>query len=91
MIDYRCSGCGQRYATYLPEHANEPCCLCAAKATWESLPPETQLAIDAAITRGAIPGLLAMRKADPPILLPQAMDVLQLRSDAALSDAPVAE
>ncbi|MBQ0902025.1 hypothetical protein [Micromonospora sp. U21] len=91
MIDYRCSGCGQRYAAYLPEHADDRCYLCAAKATWESLPPETQRAIDAAITRGAIPGLLAMREADPPILLPQAMDVLQFRSYAGPGDAPVAE
>ncbi|HEX5512409.1 MAG TPA: hypothetical protein VFX41_11895 [Actinomycetales bacterium] len=89
MIDYRCSGCGQRYATDLPKHVDKPCCLCAAKATWESLPPKTQRAIDAAITRGAIPGLLAMREADPPILLPQALDVLQFRS--GLSDALVAE
>ncbi|MBQ0977953.1 MULTISPECIES: hypothetical protein [Micromonospora] len=46
MIDYRCSGCRQRYTTYLPEPADERCYLCAAKATWESLPPETQRAID---------------------------------------------
>ncbi|MET8088127.1 hypothetical protein [Micromonospora sp. NPDC005237] len=91
MIDYRCSAWGQGYATYLPERADERCHLCAAKATWESLPPETQQAIDSAITRGAIPALLAMREADPSILLPQAMDVLQFRSNARPSDAPVAE
>ncbi|MFI5930075.1 hypothetical protein ACIA3K_29440 [Micromonospora sp. NPDC051543] len=86
MIDIRCSGCGQRYASYLPEHADKRCSRCAAEVTWDSLSPEARRAIDDAIARGAMAGLIAMREADPPILLPHAMDVLQLRSKAGPSE-----
>lgn len=91
VIDYRCPGCGVPCATDLPERVDQPCGLCAAKATWESLPADTQRAIDTAIIRGAIPGLIAMQDADPPIHLPHAMDLLAFRSNAALDDAPAAE
>ena len=91
MIDYLCPGCGQRCATSLLEHADKPCHLCAARATWESLPLDTQRAIDMAITRGAIPGIRAMREADPPIMLPHAVDVFEDRSVAGAGCKPVAE
>jgi hypothetical protein len=50
-----------------------------------------QRAIDTAITRGAIPGILAMRQADPPILLPHALDMYEYRSGAGTADAADAE
>jgi hypothetical protein len=56
-----------------------------------TLPPDTQRAIDTAITGGAIPGLIAMQDASPPIRLPQAMDLLAFRSTAKADDAPAAE
>ncbi|WP_433288550.1 hypothetical protein [Micromonospora sp. CA-244673] len=39
-------------------------------AIWDRLPADARKAIDDAIRRGAIPGLLAMRAVDPSIRLP---------------------
>jgi hypothetical protein len=58
--------------------------MCTAELTWESLPSETQHSIDAAICRGAILGLLAMREAVPPIRLPHAADLLAFRYKAGV-------
>jgi hypothetical protein len=87
VLDYFCPGCGQRCETSLPDRIGAPCHLCAAAATWERLPADTQEAIDAAIRRGAIAGLLSMRAADPPIRLPHAVDVLAFRHNAGVADA----
>ncbi|MEV4135011.1 hypothetical protein AB0J72_22895 [Dactylosporangium sp. NPDC049742] len=59
-----------------------PCELAAV--TWERLPANMQALIDDAIRRGNIPGLLAMRAADPPIELPHAADVLAFRHRAGV-------
>jgi hypothetical protein len=74
MLDWRCPGCGVRRRTSLPDRLNTVCGCCAAAATWQRLLTSTQTTIDVAIRRGNIPGLLAMRAADPPIKLPHAMD-----------------
>jgi hypothetical protein len=58
--------------------------MCTAKLTWELLPSETQRSIDAAIRRGPILGLLAMREAAPPIRLPHAADLLAFRYKAGV-------
>jgi hypothetical protein len=84
MIGYLCPGCHERVSTSLPERVGNHCHLCAARATWDSLPADMQEAIDAAIRHGAIAGLVAMREANPPIRLPRAMDVLQFRYDAGV-------
>ncbi|MEW2144076.1 hypothetical protein AB0869_14815 [Micromonospora vinacea] len=84
MFDYSCPGCGQCCGTSLPDHVGAPCHLCAAAETWERLPVETREAIDTAIRRAAMPGLLAMRAADPPIRLPHATDLLAFRYNAGV-------
>jgi hypothetical protein len=87
VFDYSCPGCGQRCGTSLLDLVGAPCHLCAAAATWERLPADTREAIDAAIRRGAIAGLLAMRAADPPIRLPHAADLLAFRHNAGVASA----
>ena len=87
MIDYHCPGCGKRCATSVPERVGNVCHLCAARATWESLPADMQQAIDVAIRRGPVAGLVAMREADPPIRLPHAVDVIQFRYNAGVGSA----
>ena len=64
--------------------AGESCSMCAAKLTWESLCPATQCSIDAAICRGPILGLLAMRELTQPIRLPHAADLLAFRNNAGV-------
>lgn len=84
-LDYSCPGCSQRCGTSLPDRVGAPCHLCAAAATWDRLPAGTRKAIDDAIRRGAIAGLLAMRAADPPIRLPDAADLLAFRHNAGVT------
>ncbi|MEU0561236.1 hypothetical protein [Dactylosporangium sp. NPDC006015] len=84
MLDWRCPGCGVHCRTSLPDRVNTVYSFCAAAVTWERLPASTQTMIDDAIRRGNIPGLLAMRAADPPIKLPHAADVLALRHRAGI-------
>jgi hypothetical protein len=86
VIDYLCPACGQRCTIALPEHTGRPCSRCAARTTRESLPASTQRTIDSAIARGALPAILAVRQADPPIHLPHAMDVLDYRSSATTDE-----
>ena len=85
VFDYFCPGCGQRCGTSLPDRVGAPCHLCAAAATWDRLSADSREAIDAAIRRGAIQGLLAMREADPPIRLPHAADLLAFRHNAGVT------
>ncbi|MFI7209901.1 hypothetical protein ACIBP4_07050 [Micromonospora maritima] len=56
-----------------------------AAATWNRLPADTREAIDGAIRRGVMPGLLAMRACDPPIRLPHAADLLAFRLSAGVT------
>jgi hypothetical protein len=70
--------------TEVPELVGKQCHRCAAAATWERLPDSTRTAIDDAIRRGNIPGIVAMRAAEPPIHLPHAMDVLVFRHSAGV-------
>ncbi|MEU7876374.1 hypothetical protein [Dactylosporangium sp. NPDC049140] len=84
MLHWLCPHCGVRCETSLPERVNTPCGLCVATATWEQLPAAAHRMIDDAIRRGNIPGLLAMRAADPPINLPHAMDALEYRHQAGV-------
>jgi len=70
-----------------PRRGGCPCHLCAAAANWERLPVDTREAIDAAIRRGAIAGLLSMRAADPPIRLPDAVDLLAFRQTCGVAEA----
>jgi hypothetical protein len=85
VFDYQCPGCGVRGVVDSPKRGGELCGLCAARVTWESLSPDTQRAIDTAINRGAISGLLAMRETTPTIRLPHAMDVLQFRYNSGVA------
>lgn len=85
MFDYSCPGCGQCCGTSLPDRVGTPCHLCAAAATWDRLPADTREAIDAAIRRGAVPGLLAMRASVPPIRLPHAAELLAFRHNAGVT------
>lgn len=88
MFDYRCPECGQRGLVDRQERYDELCGACMAAATWESLDPDVQSAIDTAIRRGPILGLIAMRDATPPIRLPHAADVLHYRQCSGVgSDA----
>jgi hypothetical protein len=88
MFDYRCPECGQRGWAGDPERRDELCGACKAEVMWNSLDLDTQHAIDAAIRRGSISGLIAMRDATPPIRLPHAVDLLQLRQTSGVrSDA----
>jgi hypothetical protein len=88
MFDYRCPRCGQRGLVGEPERRHELCGACKAQATWNSLDLDTQHAIDAAILRGPIQGLIAMRDATPPIRLLHAVDLLQYRYTSGVrSDA----
>jgi len=61
--------------------------MCTAELTWKSLTSETQHSIDAAIRRGPIIGLLAMRDAASPIRLPHAADLLAFRYRAGVETA----
>jgi len=65
--------------------------MCAARLTWESLSSNTQRSIDAAICRGPILGLLAMREATPPIRLPHAIDLLAFRYNAGVGTGAALE
>ena len=87
VFDYSCPGCSQRCGTSLLDRVGAPCHLCVAAATWERLLADTREAIDTAIRRGAIAGLLAMRAADPPIRLPRAADLLAFRHNAGVASA----
>ena len=55
MFPYQCPSCDERGHVADAERANKPCSLCTAESTWETLPPETQSLIDAAIRRGPMP------------------------------------
>ncbi|WP_327001800.1 hypothetical protein OHA72_42745 [Dactylosporangium sp. NBC_01737] len=79
MHEYQCPGCGRRGMVGDPGRVAEPCGRCAAVATWEALPLDTQRAIDEAIEVGAVPAVAAMHFADPPIRMPHSLDVLQFR------------
>jgi hypothetical protein len=61
------------------ERCDQLCGDCSAAVTWESLAPDTRHAIDTAICRGPMHGLIAMRDAAPPIRLPHALNVLHYR------------
>ncbi|MET7426864.1 hypothetical protein [Dactylosporangium sp. NPDC005555] len=50
-----------------------------------AVPAGTREAIDAAIRRGAMAGLLAMRAADPSVRLPDAADLLVFRRNAGVT------
>ncbi|WP_432970572.1 hypothetical protein [Dactylosporangium sp. CA-233914] len=84
MLDWFCPGCDVRCSTSLADRVDTLCGLCAAAAAWKQLPADAQEMIDGAICRGNIPGLLAMRAADPSIKLPHAMDVLEFRYRAGV-------
>ncbi|NES30255.1 hypothetical protein GCE86_07880 [Micromonospora terminaliae] len=79
MFDHRCPQCGRRGSVNKQERRDELCWACSAAAAWDSLDPDVQSAIDTAIRRGPIPGLIAMRDATPPIRLPHAADLLHYR------------
>ncbi|MEU6074014.1 hypothetical protein [Micromonospora sp. NPDC047074] len=87
MLDYLCPGCGERCATILAARVGAPCPLCAAAAAWKRLPANTRRRIDAAIRRGTMTGLMAMRTSDPPIKLPDAAELLAFRHAAGVTSA----
>jgi hypothetical protein len=91
MFQFACPGCTARCSVADAEHIGGLCSMCAARPTWESLTLEDQQAVDAAVRRGPIAGLLAMRQLTPPIRLPHAADLLDFRQpegdqDEALRD-----
>lgn len=84
MFGYRCPGCGASCSVADAGRISESCSMCTAKLTWEALSSGTQRSIDAAICRGPILGLLAMRELTPPIRLPHAADLLAFRHNAGI-------
>jgi len=84
VFNYRCPECGQRGQVDRQERRDDLCGSCAAAVTWAALDPDVQSTIDAAIRRGRILGLIAMRDAVPPIRLPHAVDVLQYRHSSGV-------
>ncbi|MDG6106543.1 hypothetical protein [Dactylosporangium aurantiacum] len=76
MVQYTCPGCGTLISVGDARRVGEPCSMCAAGQTWESLSTQDQQTILAAARHGAIAGLLAMRDLTPPIRLPHAVDLL---------------
>ncbi|KAB1913136.1 hypothetical protein [Micromonospora sp. AMSO31t] len=73
------------------ERRGHLCWACSAAATWESLDPDVRSAIDAAIRRGLILGLIAMRDATPPIRLPHAADLLHYRLGSGVGPETVGQ
>jgi hypothetical protein len=57
--------------------------MCTARQTWQSLSVGDRQTVDAALRRGPIAALLAMRELTPPIRLPHAADLLAFRQREA--------
>jgi hypothetical protein len=76
MFQFACPGCAAPRAVADAENVNTLCGVCTAGQTWKSLPPADQQTINAALRRGRIAALIAMRDLTPPIRLPHATDLL---------------
>ncbi|GLY05442.1 MULTISPECIES: hypothetical protein [Actinoplanes] len=79
MFHFTCPGCTAPRAVADAERIGGLCSSCGARQTWQALTPEDQRTVDAAVRRGSIVGLLAMRDLTPPIRLPHAADLLAFR------------
>ncbi|GAA0433049.1 hypothetical protein Aca07nite_02600 [Actinoplanes capillaceus] len=89
MFHFHCPGCAARMAVADAERVGKRCGVCEATRMWESLPPVIQETIDAAVRRGNMPGLFAMRESLPSFGIPQAMDLLVFRRAALGMDGSV--